>query len=278
MRDEILFVIVTYREYYQNSVTYKSLVSSYENSKSLQKLNVFIGDNTELDNISFKSEKKHDVNINLHYERYDNLGLSYAYNKAMQYALEQKISWIVLLDQDTSLPLNFFDKYSDAVLLPQTSCEIKAPIIKFENINLSPALYKNYRSHFFMKVGLGKTVFKDLSCFNTGLMINAVFYKKVGGYNESLLVDFCDHDFLLKCKQYISYIEILDITLNQDFSTFTHSKEQALQRYKIYLKDMKSFSNGKNKFYIWLNSDMRRLVSLTLKYKSLDFLSFRLKK
>ena len=40
----------------------------------------------------------------------------------------------------------------------------------------------------------------------------------MGGYNEKLKLDFCDHDFIEKVKKKICFLEILNIDFIQDFS------------------------------------------------------------
>ncbi|GGE91538.1 Glycosyltransferase, GT2 family [Chishuiella changwenlii] len=277
--NQILFIIVTYKEEFYKCNSYTTLINSF-NSSSLEnkKLNIFIADNTDIEGWEC-SIIKPDNNIFINYQKYDNPGLSFAYNKGAEFAKENNYSWLVLLDQDTMLPTNFFDEYNDAIN-NDDNIPLKVPLILIDNDKiLSPAKYINYRSILYNDLNKGIMNLNGHSFINTGMFINTDFFIKIKGYNENIKLDFSDHDFIYKCKKFINKFEVLPIKLVQDFSSITNTKEQAIKRYSLYLRDLKAFKIKKeNRLSLFINADLRRLVKLVIQYKSFDFIKIRLKK
>src|SRR5690606_15608215 len=111
--------------------------------------------------------------------------------------------YVVFLDQDTELPMNFYDAYSEFV--HNNDIEIAAPTIMVENLIFSPSGYKNYRSINFHKLNElqnGYINSKSNTCINSGLLIKTDFFFKVGGYNRELRLDFCDHEFIKRVSKH----------------------------------------------------------------------------
>ena len=85
---KILFIIVTYKIKYYEANSYISLKGSFlsSNSKYDEKLNIFIVDNTDIDGWDLSNYLEQDENIKVIYNKFNNPGLSYAYNKGAEYA------------------------------------------------------------------------------------------------------------------------------------------------------------------------------------------------
>lgn len=277
--ENILFIIVSYKEYYYDSETFKSLIKSFDyyRGKS-QILNVFIGDNTDIKN--WEINKVTFENINIIYNKFENIGISKVYNKGVDLAIRNNLEWVVLLDQDTSLPTNFCEVYAQSIL-EDNKVFIKVPkvYLKDKHRLLSPAKYIGYRSFLIKKIESGVQELKNISFINTGILVNISLFKKVRGYNEKIKLDFSDHDFVYRLKKQTSKYELLDIKLEQNFSSITDTKEQSLKRYEIYLENLDEFYKHKrNKFFIFINADLLRLLKLSVKFKSIDFLRIRISK
>lgn len=275
LEKDIAFGIVLYNETLQSCITYQSLIKSIlKYNKKEENITIIIYDNTPKSGSEvIKSEILTEDGIDVHYlTTYKNEGLPYAYNEFSKLAQKLKKDWIVLLDQDTELPLDFFSNY----LQINPALKIHCPLV-FSNGNLmSPAHYRYFRS-YPMEIPVGnETLLDRVSCINSGLMINTEFFEKIGGYNSYLFLDFCDHDFIHKIKQNkINKIGIIPCHLVQDFSSINHTREQALTRYKIFIKDLKVFYKGKDYLSIFFSVDLPRLLKLCYQYRSLQFLKIR---
>ncbi|MCQ9637253.1 glycosyltransferase [Chryseobacterium sp. WG23] len=275
LEQDIIFGIVLYNEDIQTSKTYISLVKSIRMiSPTYIPATILIFDNTpRVENQKTIEVVSFDDFIKVHYfTENKNRGLPYAYNFFAQKAKEMNKKWIVLLDQDTTLPICFYENYLNI----DASIQVHCPLVFTNNKLMSPSYYCNFRSYPMSVPDKNIIELKKISCINSGLMINLDFFLKVGGYNPDLFLDFCDHDFIHKLKELkINSLGIIRCKLDQDFSAINHTKEQALLRYKLFVKDLKTFYKGKNNFQIFSYVDLPRLLKLTYRYKSLEFFKIR---
>lgn len=276
--NRILFILVCYKEKYWETASFLSLTYSHKVTADGMILNLYIADNTDVGNWNCDPNRVLPDDINIFYNKYNNPGLSYAYNRGADFAKKNGFSWIVLLDQDTVLPIDFYPTYNNAIL--NSDIPLKVPITFIDgNRILSPSKYIAYRSILLTEVRKGLHDLQRHSFINTGMLIKVDFYFNVGGYNEEIKLDFTDHDFVARCKKLTNTFEVVDVSLKQDFSSVTNKKEQAITRYHLYLKDLMVFSkNKKNRMLLFINADLLRLLRLTLKYKSLEFIKVRFRK
>ncbi|MBN9313897.1 MAG: hypothetical protein BGO40_06775 [Chryseobacterium sp. 39-10] len=270
----LLFGIVVYREKFWESVSFKTLLQSFQSdAHRVQNLSIFIFDNTDIDGWNVQHEMPIFHGVDLYYfHDQSNPGLAKAYNKIAEYAYQNHIAWMILLDQDTTLPKQIYNLYSEAA--ENTSIKIKVPQVFSADQLISPSAYKAYRSFQLQKVD---PIMKlhNLSCINSGMMIDVTFFRQIGGYNSFFKLDFCDHDFIEKVKKYTPSIGILPARLQQNFSSEVHTKEQALTRYKMYVRDLKIYYQNRNPFLVFFMVDAPHLLKLILTYKSLTFFAIR---
>lgn len=270
---EIIFGIVLYKEELQNSVTFISLVDSVliNVKNSNEKVSILVYDNTPR-SIREKENREYiyNENIEIHYfTENQNKGLPYAYNFFADRAGKLGKEWVVLLDQDTELPKDFFAKYLQADDEKMVHC----PLVLSNGSLMSPSYYKNYRSSLMEVPRKSSISLKNVSCINSGLMVNVDFFQKIGGYNSKLFLDFCDHDFIDKIKKNkIDQLGIIETRLIQEFSAVTNTKEQALYRYSLFLKDLNEYKKGKSIMVIFFMVDLPRVLKLTFQYKTLKFI------
>lgn len=271
----IIFGIVTYKEKFWECESFLSLKYSFERS-GLDVgtiLHVYVVDNTDLPDWHLGPPSESD-NIKVTYVNLPNPGISAAYNIINNFALTNNFDWVVFLDQDTLLPANFFSVYNSKAIANNLSAPINIPAVYAGEKLISPALYKNYRS--YMLHTLKKEIeLDDISFINSGLMINTSFFKEVGGYNENLRLDFCDHDFVERIKIKSNIATVLNINLQQDFSAETHNIGQAITRYKMFTSDLQEFYQTRNFIKVLLFVDLPHLLKLTYRYLTLKFVIIR---
>jgi GT2 family glycosyltransferase len=272
MKNSILFAIVTYKEKYFECLSFTSLVRSFRVFNE-DKLNVFIFDNTDLEDWKVEVNEIEDLNINYFHQK-DNRGISFAYNWINDFAIKNKFEWIVFLDQDTSLPIETYKVYLEKASNISNN-PIAVPKVYSNKKIISPSKFIFYRSILFNKIDQNFYKFKNISCINSGLIIKTKLFESLGGYNEKLKLDFCDHDFIEKVKKKICFLEILNIDFIQDFSNDNNNKNQSINRYKIFVADIKQFSKTRNKLIVFLVVDMPHLFKLIYKHKTPFFLKIR---
>ncbi|MBM7419201.1 MULTISPECIES: hypothetical protein [Chryseobacterium] len=280
-KHKILFSIVCFRENFKTTETFKNLVFSFNDKKNKgelynSNLNIFIYDNTDIEfwNVDINENEFESVNIN--YERNkDNPGISYAYNQIANYALKYGYEYIVFLDQDTKLPLNFYETYINYSEIKDM--EIAVPIVMTGDKIFSPSIYKNFRCKNFDNINEKLTFSKNITCINSGLLIKTNLFFLVGGYDEKLRLDFCDHEFIKRLLKVTAQINLIPIKLHQAFSTETNSLDKALFRYDIFLHDLFVFKKINNaNIAINLFLDWPHLIKLSAKYRTWKFLTKRI--
>ncbi|WP_183148060.1 glycosyltransferase [Chryseobacterium nematophagum] len=271
----ILYSIVSFREDYKESVVYKNLMRSFINSQGInKKLHLFIYDNTDALEWTLKADNETNADIHIYYiHNPDNVGISKAYNAIADFAKNNTFDHIVFLDQDTYLPLNFYSVYEKFSSLEKN---ISVPLIYGGEKLISPSRYRLYRSFLYNEITDSYISTRGNSCINSGIMVKTDFFHKVGGYNSKLRLDFCDHEFMGRVKSFTENLYIIPIKLKQDFSTNTNSKDKALFRYSLFMKDIRIFKRIKNHFLVTLFVDLPHLLRLSLQYKSFAFLRRRL--
>ena len=269
---EILFVIATYKDKYFECESYKRLVESFNTFGKNNILNIYVADNTNVPNWNL-DHPKHSENVNINYHHFPtNPGLPYVYNKSAQFATDNNFKWIVFLDQDTKLPNNFYQEY---VSINQTEV-IYCPLVFSEGKLMSPSAYKFYRSAIIDLPSTSSIALSGHSCINSGLLLRTDFFMKIDGYNDRLFLDFADHDFIEKVyKSGIKKLGIINVILEQDFSSNTHNKLQAIGRYRTFVKDLLNFKKKRNKVKIFFYVDLPHVLKLTIQYRSLAFAKIR---
>ncbi len=273
LKNNILFGIVTYKEKYWECDSFISLVKSHQNfDGEREELNVYVFDNTDLLDWNLYPMEFKDININ-YFHQNDNKGISFAYNHISEFAKKNDFEWIVFLDQDSKLDGNCFDEYvNKSKVVNQV---IAVPRVYSNKVLISPSIYKYYRSKLISNIKGDILNFKNISCINSGIIINTQFFYQVGGYCEKLRLDFCDHEFIERVSKKVNTLGILNYNINQNFSSETDNKIKAVFRYKLFVKDIKAYALIKKSYLVKFTVDLPHLIKLTLKYKSLDFIKIR---
>ncbi|WP_073369822.1 hypothetical protein [Flavobacterium fluvii] len=273
MKNSVLFAIVTYKEKYFECLSFLSLFQSF-GVYGKGKLNVFIFDNTDFDEWNVTINEMRDVNINYFHQK-DNRGISFAYNRIYDFAKNNNFEWIVFLDQDTTLPVETYDVYSKKALNDKQQM-LAAPLVFSNEKIISPSKTNFYQKLISKPIVPGVLDLKNTTCINSGLMVATHLYGAVGGYNEKLKLDFCDHDFIDRAKKEVNSFEVLKLKFVQDFSSDNNTKIQSISRYKIFVKDYKNYSKTRNKLLLFIKIDLKHLLKLTYKFRTLVFIKIRI--
>ncbi len=127
--------------------------------------------------------------------RKENAGIAWAYNAGLQRGLAIDAAWLLTLDQDTVLPVDFLrqmfaraaalDHRQDiAAIVPElvsTTGEIYSPFI-------AKTSYESALPAGFKGVARG-----DVRAFNSGALVRVTWLKRNGGYDSRFWLDFLDH-------------------------------------------------------------------------------------
>jgi glycosyltransferase involved in cell wall biosynthesis len=197
-----------------------------------------------------------------------NKGLSKAYNAAIDYLVtqpSQESSLVVLLDDDTHIGNDYFEAMEKSASL---NADIYLPVVLDQMGILSPSIMKKYRCRRCKN--LKQLNEKNICGINSGMAIKESLFKGYR-YNEKIFLDYVDHSFIRDMKELGKKVEVVDTTLQQNFSSITDSYEQTIKRFNIFKKDIRVFySRGINDRLVYLYIILRRKLGIFLKFKNLS--------
>jgi rhamnosyltransferase len=276
--DDVLSVIVLYKCDLKNSVSFNSLLKGTEKSDGILKLLLY--NNSPEINIDTSSYEQKKINVSLINDD-TNSGVSKAYNLAHLMAKEEGRKWLLLLDQDTQLPSDFFSAFFEHRKKDAEKREwLYIPIIKSNNRILSPARSFLYRGFMKKKVETGSVHIKNLAIINSGVIVTNHLFENAGGFNKEVQLDFSDFSFFRRVKKIYSKVFILNVECSHSFSGLEYDNyEKVLNRFKIYNRNAVAFSRekGVSKIFVFIPV-LVRVFKLSIKFRTLNFLrSFRLK-
>lgn len=277
MIEEITGVVVLYKMPVSESNTIISLNKAGERISKKFKLYVY-------DNSPGKQEINND--------RFDfleitylhnpaNPGLSHAYNYCTELIKKSGGKWILLLDQDTLLPKDYFlrlEGYSS--FIKNQNIDVLVPkVVSAEGRHISPYVEK--------RGGLTKPVEhvnvfppETISAINSGSLVSVSIISKIGGFNADFPLDMLDFWLYRTLRKEKAVIFLADITLIHNLSVFNPKSSLTDERQKSILKAEKLYfkkygtKTDQIIYYIRLIFRMIKIIILQKKYYSLKNIIF----
>ena len=230
----ITAILVLYNTKLQESQTFISL------SKADDLLNIHL---LVFDNSPFVQFEDSDFELNgikiTYKSDIHNSGLASAYNWAVDYSLSKSIDWLLLLDQDTQLPENFFVEIQKVL--------VQVPVKKDESIvSIIPFIRSNGRiaSPTIMKTGgytrkinqQGNSIIthKQATAINSCNLVRVSFIEQIGGFTLDFPLDMLDHWFFRTLHKKGKSIFLMNNSIEHALSVFAN-EYVTIQRYKRIL-------------------------------------------
>lgn len=267
--DSILPILVVYKQNLRNSISLNAL--SIHLDKTGIRLDLFVYDNSpalsELASFKFKQFDITYIHDPL------NSGVSKAYNTGAKFGSTKNKEWIMLLDQDTSFPDDFMIKYQEASIKnPEIKLFCPILITQFGQI-MSPCVYRHKQGQWVKQLNKGVYSLYSFSPVNSGMMINLKAFNQVGGYNESVRLDFADFQFIERFKNSFKMFCVIDLVCRQEFSGFEKNIVTLKNRFVLFCEGARNCDRCIFSDNIWyLFAVLRRLIGLTLKTKKISFI------
>ena len=186
----IYAVIVLYKLAAKDSVSYQTLQASIDHAcnKAFTKISFY--DNTP------GNPASGDLPADIRWESFgENRGLAVPYNDAIELAQEEGFDWLLTLDQDTSLPIDFISKLSSTIefVTPLSRIAAIVPRIYDKNRLISPngLLYDIFPT-FLPDEFTGVSLMGSTSAINSASTVRISALRAVGGYDPRFPLDYCD--------------------------------------------------------------------------------------
>jgi len=264
--DDLLVIIVIYKTSLEACESFQSVMAMRPQSSNL---NIFVYDNSPTP----QHVKKYE-GLNITYLHDDkNSGVSTAYNSGAEHAKDNGKNWLLLLDQDTSLPNSVLNEYDKSIDKNQ-DIKLFAPILKLRDGKIfSPSRYRFKRGFFIDSINPGIHSLFKLAPVNSGMMINTKAFFEVGGYNEKVKLDFADFQFVERFRKSFTYFFVLNVECEQDFSNEGGSYESQSTRFIFYCQGARNIENIN--IWDWFQYNtvvLIRAIRLTLRFGKPSFL------
>ena len=178
----------------------------------------------------------------------DNKGLAYAYNYSLREAKERDIHWMLLLDQDTSLPLNYFLKLSKSLNIAQSNKKIKAIVSKMhlERKFFSPS--KVFFGQILRPIDMNFSGIykKEIFAIGSSSIIRTQFINDIGGFNTEFWMDSLDRWIFYTIHQHQGHVLVTDIEIEHELSVMNFEKYISEERYKHIIQYEELFMHKYN--------------------------------
>ena len=175
----------------------------------------------------------------------ENGGLARAYNYALGVADEEGSSWLLTLDQDTSLPLNFVDNVCHAAefVTPTDSIAAIVPLISDHGRVLSPKMFLSRWALMrllpanFIGIAPG-----EISAINSAATIRVSALKAIGGYDPRFYLHASDVVLFHRLNRKGFRIFVAgNIHVEHEMSVFDLKKRSSPRRFEENVRSEEAF-------------------------------------
>lgn len=256
-------LIVIYNKYCCDSLSFEFI------EKYKDKINFILFDNSTLDYGNSTYCKKNGIT---YYSLNENVGLSIAYNYVIDRIKLSKNNYLMILDDDTILN----DSYIKEILyeVEKSVYDILLPVVNADNKIISPSNV-SFDCRVRMVNNSKDVNIKKITGINSGMVVRTSVYNYVK-YDESIFLDYVDHDFMRKIRKNQFEIKVMNSIINQNYSRFQKSdNDREINRFKIFLKDYKFYCKKCHRRLFYYFSTFKYRMSKFLKYKKIVFLTIK---
>ncbi len=208
-----------------------------------------------------------------YYHDPENSGVSKAYNVGADHARKAQKEWVLLLDQDTTLPPEILGQY-EMTVLQNPEKKLVVPILQLQNGKIfSPCRYKFKRGFYLDKISPGVHSLYQFSPVNSGILVSLSAFFEVGGYNEKVKLDFSDFQFIERFRKRHSTFVVMEVACQQDFSDDEVSFPGQTNRFRYYCEGARNME--KKGIWDWFQYNgvvFLRALRLTGRYRKGRFL------
>jgi GT2 family glycosyltransferase len=269
---KLLIVIVLYKELLENSETFRSLLVEPNNLNFKRRLLIYDNSPSKRQDLSFL-EKYNSIFEIEYISDESNPGISDAYNHALKLACKSNLKWLLLLDQDTKLPKNYIQTFTNTLEYSNTSSVSFIPRVQQEDNGLIISPFK-INSFGLMKNfphKISGTIDYKIIAINSGAFISTSFLSEIGGFSKKYPLDMLDFWLFSTIFLRKKSVYILDIDVIHDLSISNFENNVSLNRYiSILNSENLFFSKGYKMRFIHKLRLLKRLLK-QVRYKNKSY-------
>jgi GT2 family glycosyltransferase len=169
-------------------------------------------------------------------------GLAIAYNRALEIAHDEGIHWLLLLDQDTILPKDFFASVCEQIKQHGPNARVVAlvPIVRSGGVIVSPKRIGVLGLRTLPESGLG-VQYEEITAINSGTVIRCDFVRSIGGFNAAYWLDYLDYWLFRQIYAAGKQVAVSNCTLEHSLSVLDYRQNMTMNRYRSILAGESAF-------------------------------------
>jgi GT2 family glycosyltransferase len=264
-KKSLVIIIVLYNSNLTDSLSYMTLKNTIEYLNSDYILILY--NNSE--SIEIPTDENYIVINSISNDK-----LSGAYNYALSYAKDNEKEWILLLDQDTELTIDYFLKLNYFFNDCENFNDIVAvvPFLKTDSKISSPHIVK-YLNCWREKIKRPGIQNGNVTAFNSLTLINVEFLDTIGGFSYKYPLDMLDHWYYFKIHKHHKKIYVLNTYINHHLSITNYENDISIKRHKDLLLAEKSFIKeiGQLHYFLYKIRLFFRMIKQYLFFKNKNY-------
>ena len=202
----------------------------------------------------------------------DNGGVSAAYNYGARQARQlDGVEAVLLLDEDTGFETDYL-QVLDQLLHDHPSINLFVPQVLYQGDFPFSPVRRGLRVHRGVMLSEGQYSLHDYLPVNSGACIRLSAFERVGGYQESIRLDFADFDFFSRLAEVSDEFWRVDRVAQQSFSNSETNVDRLYRRYLFYLEGAHEARKNKHIRRLVDIGVLRHTLALTARTNSLRFL------
>jgi hypothetical protein len=177
-----------------------------------------------------------------------------AYNYALKQAVDNNCKWLLLLDQDTSLTIEYFEALN--YVLPTTNAAAIIPKLKCGQKHLAPEMYSSTLGPWGILKDITKSgIIKDktIAALNSSALLSIKALQSIGGFPNEFPLDMLDICVFYKLSKDKNEFYLLDVELQHDLSVLDYAGKMTHKRYNSIIDSEYKLAKqiGVCCFFVW---------------------------
>ncbi len=269
MTNSIEIVIVLYQCTLDESLTFLSLKEQLKKTAIQCELIFYNND------INQKIEHSEFVVVNAE----ENKKLEGAYNFALERAVKSEKNWILLLDQDTMIPPNYF-KEIEKLFSGNYSPDLAAIVPKLvSNRKVISPVRVSSLMRFEKELNVTGYTNERINALNSLSLFNVQFIQSIGGFSKEFPFDFHDHWCYNQVYKHGKSVYVLDVTTEHESSFVAFEQNVSYDRYRLFLNTESRFIKNELGWLVFVFYKMKlilRSLKQLIQYRNKKFAAITL--
>ncbi len=172
----------------------------------------------------------------IHHHNAENGGIAAAYNFALGTALDRRVGWLLLLDQDSEFPDDYLTAVEQAIAKYSAMSSVVAVVPRAwcKNRLISPNLV-SYGRHIPLHSEVEGICRHEVTAINSGAIMRTDFLLQIGGFSSSYHLDCVDRWLFRRVYSVNKAVVILPINIKHNLSVFNYRTHISFERYRSIL-------------------------------------------